>query len=160
MARRQEKPQWKAFTGRVSRAAVEVALLLSMLIAGSAGALVETPTGISALQEAESIMILPVAYPAGQTDEDREERFDSLYGKLDDYIYKALLRKLALKGYVLDRPRNWKTPANWNVEALKDLPPDQLAALSPKRAGHVAFLFIESIDSTNHVVQTSANTVV
>lgn len=160
MARRAEKPHWQGFTGRVSHAAVEVALLLALLITGSAGALAETPTGISALQDAESIMILPVVYPEGQTDKDREERFDSLYGKLDDYIYKALLRKLALKGYVLDQPRNWKTPPNWNVEALKSLPPDQLAALAPKQAGHVAFLFIESIDSTNHVVQTSANAVV
>ena len=51
-------------------------------------------------------------------------------------------------------------PSDWNVETLKGLSPEQLAGRSPEQAEHVAFLFIESIESTNHVVQTSANAVV
>lgn len=159
MACRPDKPACRRFTDLVRDKAIEMALLLAIAMTAT-GASTEAPLEISALQHAESITILPVIYPEGQTDEDRQERFDSLYGKLDEYIYKALLRKLALKGYVLDQPRGWTMPSDWNVETLKGLSPEQLAGRSPEQAEHVAFLFIESIDSTNHVVQTSANAVV
>ena len=53
-----------------------------------------------------------------KTAEDRSENLESLYGKLDDYIYKALLRKLAMKGCA-DKPRGWSVPDDWSVETLK-----------------------------------------
>ncbi|KAA3628204.1 MAG: hypothetical protein DWQ09_08700 [Proteobacteria bacterium] len=160
MAHGPDKSRQQGFISLTRDKALMVALLLGLVMTDTGAALAADDAGTAALQQVESIMILPVVYPEGQTDEDREERFDNLYGKLDEYIYKALLRKLALKGYVLDRPRSWSVPPGWNVETLKDMTPDQLAALAPARAEHVAFLFIESIDSTNNVVQTSANAAV
>ena len=112
------------------------------------------------LADVDTITIMPIAFPAAQTEEDRAERLEGLYGKLDDYIYKALLRKLAMRGYVLDRPRGWTRPADWSVEALRPLAPVQLAALAPESASYAAFLFIERLESSNQVVHSSANTVV
>ena len=112
------------------------------------------------LADIDTITIMPIAFPAAQTEEDRAERFESLYGKLDDYIYKALLRKLAMRGYVLDRPRGWTMPADWSVEALRPLAPPRLAALAPQGASYAAFLFIEGLESSNQVVHSSANATV
>ncbi|MEZ5542099.1 MAG: hypothetical protein R3F42_08650 [Pseudomonadota bacterium] len=107
------------------------------------------------LADVDTITILPVAFPAGQTAADRSENLDSLYGTLDDYIYKALLRKLALKGYVLDRPRQWSVPADWSVETLQQLTPQALAALAPASASYVAYLFVEQVDSSYEVVHSA-----
>lgn len=160
MAHGPDKSRQQGFISLTRDKALMVALLLGLVMTDTGAALAADDAGTAALQQVESIMILPVVYPEGQTDEDRQERFDGLYGKLDEYIYKALLRKLALKGYVLDQPRGWFTPSDWNIETLKSLSPVQLAALAPERAEHVAFLFIENIDSTNQVVQSSANATV
>jgi hypothetical protein len=96
-------------------------------------------------------------FPADQTAEDRSENLESLYGKLDDYIYKALLRKLAMKGYVLDKPRGWSVPDDWSVERLKSLTPQELAEIVPSNASYVALLFVEHIASSNQVVHSSAD---
>lgn len=112
------------------------------------------------LADIDTITIMPIVFPADQTDEDRKENFESLYGKLDDYIYKALLRKLAMKGYVLDRPRHWSIPADWSVEKLKPLEPQELAALAPASASYIALLFVEHVDSSYEVVHSSGNATV
>lgn len=142
---------------RHRQALVCAVALIHALLLGAAEARAADAGGASALRAVDSITIMPVAYPAGQTDDDRAERFDSLYGKLDVYIHKALLRKFALKGYVLDKPRNWAPPARWTVEYLKPMSPRQLAELAPERAGHVAYLFIERLESSNQIVHSSAN---
>ena len=112
------------------------------------------------LSKVDDITILPIVFPARQTDEDRSERLSGLYGELDEYIYKALLRKLSIKGYVLDKPRKWTVPANWDVETLIALAPADLAALMPESAEYGAFLYLENLQSTNNVVATSANAAV
>ena len=113
-------------------------------------------SGSAQLRDVDTITILPIVFPASQRAADREERLEGLYGKLDEYIYKALLRKLAMKGYVLDKPRGWSPPENWNVESLEQLAPPQLAAIAPDNASYVAYLFIEYIESSNEVLQSSA----
>ncbi len=114
----------------------------------------------NAISQVDTITILPVIYSEHQSEEDMEERMDSLYGKLDDYIYKALLRKLSLKGYVLDKPRRWKRPDNWTVEALKPLSSKELAQMAPASASYAAYLFIEHLQYDNQVVESGASAVV
>ena len=130
------------------------------LVAGFSSVGMAAGTDDISLADIDTITILPIAFPAGQTEEDRAERFEGLYGKLDDYIYKALLRKLAMRGYVLDRPRAWSPPGDWSVETLKPLAPKELAALAPDTASYVAFLFIERLESSNQGVSSSANATV
>jgi hypothetical protein len=108
------------------------------------------------LKDVDTITILPIVFPANQSDADRKESMEGLYGKLDEYIYKALLRKLAMKGYVLDKPRGWSPPGNWTVESLKPLAPQELAAIAPDTASYVAYLFVERLASSNQVVKSSA----
>ena len=62
-----------------------------------------------------------------------------------------------MKGYVLDKPRNWSVPDEWSVERLKSLTPQQLAEILPANASYVALLFVEHIASSNQVVHSSAD---
>lgn len=118
------------------------------------------PGSADDLSKVDDITILPIVFPARQTDEDRSEWLSGLYGELDEYIYKALLRKLSIKGYVLDKPRNWTIPAKWDTETLMALAPADLATLMPESADYGAFLYLENLQSTSHVVATSANAAV
>ncbi|MCB1851536.1 MAG: hypothetical protein KDI83_12305 [Gammaproteobacteria bacterium] len=118
---------------------------------------IDAAEGSISLNEVDTITILPIVFPADQTAEDRSENLESLYGKLDDYIYKALLRKLAMKGYVLDKPRDWSAPDDWSVERLKTLTPQELVQITPSNASYIVLLFVEHIASSNHVVHSSAD---
>lgn len=132
------------------------ALLACLALLGSPGA----SANESALAAVGTLTIMPVAYPAAQTEADRAEALESLYGKLDDYIYKALLRKLALKGYVLDRPRRWQAPQDWSTERLRDLDGPGLTQLMPESAGHAAFLLVEDIDAGSTGLGSDASAIV
>jgi len=132
-------------------------LLLFALVTCPVAAAEASPV---ATENIDNITILPLILPEQQNPEDREENLSALYGELDEYTYKALFRKLALKGYVLNKPRRWTAPANWNVEHLRQLAPDELAALAPKSARNVAFLFLERVESTNQIVASSASAAV
>ena len=112
------------------------------------------------LSEVDTITILPVAFPAGQSGEERSETLEGLYGELDDYIYKALLRKLSLKGYVLDKPRKWTRPPDWSADTLSGLSAQGMAALMPEHATFGAFLLMERIDGSGNFIASSANAVV
>jgi len=145
----------------INRRGILLLLLARCLfLAGIDSASADDDAHSMTLQDVDTITILPIVFPADQTTEDRAERLDSLYGKLDDYIYKALLRKLAMKGYVLDRPRGWSMPADWSVERLKPLTPQELAALAPETASYLAFLFVEHVESSYEVVHSSGNATV
>ena len=139
------------------RNAVALVLVISLLLSGITSISAADGAGTVPLNEVDTITILPIVFPADQTAEDRSENLESLYGKLDDYIYKALLRKLAMKGYALDKPRNWSVPDEWSVERLKSLTPQQLAEILPANASYVALLFVEHIASSNQVVHSSAD---
>lgn len=130
-----------------------IMLGLSLLLLSTVGAADD-------LAAVDTITILPVAFPAGQSTEERDATLESLYGELDDYIYKALLRKLSLKGYVLDKPRKWHRPPDWNADNLSDLAAADLARLMPEHATFGAFLLMEQIDGTGNFIASSANTVV
>ncbi len=112
------------------------------------------------LSNIDTVTILPIAFPAGQSGEERAETLESLYGELDDYIYKALLRKLSLKGYVLEKPRNWTRPADWTATRLAGLSPAELADLMPEHATFGAFLLMEQLDGSGNFVESSAKTIV
>ena len=127
--------------------------LLIMLALGNAQAADD-------LAAIDTITILPVAFPAGQSTEDRDETFEGLFGELDDYIYKALLRKLSLKGYVLEKPRNWARPSDWTADSLSSLSPADLTRLMPEHTTFGAFLLMERIDSSGSFIASSANTIV
>jgi hypothetical protein len=135
-------------------------LIQSVLIVTTPNPSIADESKSYSLQDIDNITILPLVLPERQAAEDREEKLSSLYGELDEYTYKALLRKLALKGYVLSKPRRWSIPDNWSVERLKSLSPEELAALAPQNASYVAFLFLDRIESTNHVVHSSADALV
>jgi len=109
-------------------------------------------TGHDALAAAETIMILPVALPDAYEVADRD--------KLEAQIYKMLVRKLALKGYVLDRPRNWQRPEPWTSELIAAMSREQMAAVAPAIDGLVAILLVESITHTSQVAQSEAESVV
>ena len=104
-----------------SRLALIGACLLATAHAGPS-----TPASSAqvSLADVDAITIMPVAFPAGPMLIERDEPLTALYGEFDDYIYGALLRKLALKGYVLDRARNWQRPADrlnagpWQLDTL------------------------------------------
>ena len=125
-----------------------------MLCLGACTASVAAPP---TLQDADTITIMPVAYPAGQTATDRHETLEGLYETLDEYVYKALLRKLALKGYVLDRPRDWTRPADWDSESLMSLTDVELSRLIPDSATYAAFLFVEQVKSESNPLVSSAD---
>lgn len=136
----------RRYTGRWPAISWLIALVIC---ACSAGIAADGTVGIGGIGDIDTITIMPVAFPADPGLVDRDEPLTGLYGELDDYIYKALLRKLALKGYVLDRPRKWQRPADWNVDTLVALEPDRLAARLPESATFAALLFVERVASTS-----------
>lgn len=129
----------------------------ALWLAGTCHAIAASESGDITLDDVDTITILPIVFPADQTSADRKENFESLFGELDEYIYKALLRKLAMKGYVLDKPHGWSPPENWSVETLKPMTPQELAALAPASASYVALLFVEHVESSYEVVHSSGN---
>ncbi|MGB5259976.1 MAG: hypothetical protein WBO34_05565 [Gammaproteobacteria bacterium] len=135
-------------------------LFLGAQYPGTVSALQYHAPQSDAVKHADTITILPLVFSEHQRPDDMQERMDSLYGELDEYIYKALLRKLALKGYVLDRPRQWSPPDKWSVEVLQGLSPEELAELSPESATYAAFLFVEFIHASNLKIESSASTAV
>jgi hypothetical protein len=139
------------------RSTVALILVIIPFLTGTDNIAAAEGAGSIPLNEVDTITILPIVFPADQTAEDRSENLESLYGKLDDYIYKALLRKLAMKGYVLDKPRGWSVPRDWSVERLKSLTPQELAEIAPANASYVALLFVEQIASSNQVAHSSAD---
>jgi hypothetical protein len=102
----------------------------------------------AAMRDVETITIMPIVFSRGVQVSDLE----TLQASID----KMLLRKLALKGYVLDRPRGWSVPPDWTAEALLPLAPAQLPALLPSKASHAALLFVERIDESSGTASSSA----
>jgi hypothetical protein len=127
-----------AFTKTCLPRLLLLVLMPALWLAGTFHAIAATESSDITLNDVDTITILPIVFPADQTSADRKENFESLFGELDEYIYKALLRKLAMKGYVLDKPHGWSAPENWSVETLKPMTPQELAALAPASASYVA----------------------
>ncbi len=101
-----------------------------------------------ALQHVESITLLPLVLPA-------DVEFDNKQ-KGVKHANRELSRNLALKGYVLDKPRNWTLPEEWTYESMKDMTPEEIAKLAPKSADHFAVGFIDSVASSSIVVMSKA----
>lgn len=101
-----------------------------------------------ALQRVDTITLLPVLLPAEIEVEDRKQ-FESA-------IFKELSRNLALKGYVLDKPRNWAQADDWTYENLAPMTPQQIAALAPESSDYFTLGFIHSTDSSSFVLWSSA----
>jgi len=102
-----------------------------------------------ALQDVESITLLPLVLPA-------DVEFDS-EEKGVKKAHRELSRNLALKGYVLDRPRKWTPPEEWTYESMKDMSPEEIAQLAPESADHFAVGFIDSVASSGNVVASKAS---
>ena len=100
------------------------------------------------LQQVETITLLPVLLPTDIEMEDRKQ-FESA-------IFKELSRNLALKGYVLDKPRNWAQADDWTYENLASMTPQQVAALAPESSDYFTLGFIHSADSSSFVLWSSA----
>jgi hypothetical protein len=101
-----------------------------------------------ALQQVETITLLPVLLPADIEVEDRK--------KFESAIFKELSRNLALKGYVLDKPRNWAQADDWSYENLAPMTPQQIAALAPESSNYFTLGFVHSADSSSFVLWSSA----
>lgn len=114
----------------------------------NAAAVPPSGSGPTPLKAVESVVVMPVAFPRGAEVDDR--------AGLQNDIHKMLLRKLALKGYVLDRPRGWTAPEDWSVDALEPLEPAALAALLPAGATHVALLFVQRLEASAGAAASSA----
>lgn len=114
---------------------------LILLMAGFTAdtAIAEMWVDEAALKALESITLLPIVLPA-------DVDFDS-HAKGIKGTQRELSRQLALKGYVLDRPRNWEPPEEWTYEAMKDMAPEDIARLAPESADHFAVGFVDSIAS-------------
>lgn len=124
--------------------------MAGLVLAAVPSAATETEAVLPA--DLETITVLPIALSSGIDIEDRQE--------LQANIYKMLLRKLALRGYVLDRPRNWSPPEGWTTEALTSMTASELADATPGNAHYVALLFVERIDESDVVVHSSADATV
>lgn len=101
-----------------------------------------------ALQNIESITLLPIVLPAGV-------EFDSEQKGVQK-ARKEIARNLALKGYVLDKPRNWAPPEEWTHEFMKDMNAEEIAQLAPESAEHFAVGFIDNVASSSKVVASKA----
>ena len=101
-----------------------------------------------ALKQVETITLLPVLLPADMEVEDREE--------FESSIFKELSRNLALKGYVLDKPRNWVQADDWTYENLATMTPQQIAMLAPESSDYFTLGFIHNADASSFVVWSSA----
>ena len=101
-----------------------------------------------ALQDVESITLLPIVLPA-------DVEFDNEQKGIKK-AQRELSQNFALKGYVLDSPRNWILPDEWTYESMKDMSPEEIAKLAPQSADHFALGFIDSIASSSKVVTSKA----
>ena len=97
----------------------------------------------------ETITVMPILLSETLEIESPEE--------LHDDVAKMLMRKLAFKGYVLDKPRNWQPPETWNAEWIHSQDAGQLSALMPTHANPVALLFVESLEGSSIVIASKAN---
>lgn len=111
-------------------------------------AMAEQQYDAEALQRVDTITLLPVLLPAEIEVEDRKQ-FESV-------IFKELSRNLALKGYVLDKPRNWAQADEWTYENLAPMTPQQIAALAPESSDYFTLGFIHSANSSSFVLWSSA----
>ena len=102
-----------------------------------------------ALKDLESITLLPIVLPP-------DVEFDN-EAKGIKSTQRELARQLALKGYVLDSPRNWEPPEQWTYDALQEMSPEDIARLAPKSADHFAVGFVESIASSSNIVSSKAD---
>ena len=102
------------------------------------------------LADIEVITVLPVLLSENLNIESPAE--------LHDNVTKMLLRELALKGYVLDKPRNWTVPESWSAERVREQPYAELTKDLPERAEHVALLFVEDLKESSIVVASKAET--
>lgn len=125
-----------------------VLLLTITSICGTGVANAQLQVDEEALQDVESITLLPLVLPA-------DVEFDS-EDKGVKKAHRELSRNLALKGYVLDRPRKWTPPKEWTYESMKDMNPEEIAKLAPESADHFAVGFIDSIASSSKVVASKA----
>ena len=101
-----------------------------------------------ALQNIESITLLPIVLPAGVEFDNKQKGVQK--------ARKEVARNLALKGYVLDRPRNWTPPEEWTHEFMRDLSAEEIAQLAPESAEHFAVGFIDNVASSSKVVASKA----
>lgn len=122
------------------------ALLLGLL---SCVAQAESWVDDRAIQSIESITLLPIVLPAEVEFKNQEKAVSK--------ARKELARQLALKGYVLDTPRNWVRAADWNYETMKDMTPAEIAQLAPESADHFAIGILDSVASSGNVVYSKAN---
>lgn len=105
-----------------------------------------------ALKDLESITLLPIVLPP-------DVEFDN-EAKGVKSAQRELARQLALKGYVLDSPRNWEPPEQWTYDAMQEMSPEDIAGLAPASADHFAVGFIESIASSSNIVSSKADVTV
>ncbi len=129
-----------------------------MLAAPNGIAQAPEPASAPSLGEIDEITVMPVAFPAVQTPEDRRDRLPGVYGDVDEYVYKGLMRKLAMKGYVLAKPRGWERPETWSAESLRERSTGELAALLPADVSFAVFLLVEQLVASKQVVRSSAST--
>ena len=99
--------------------------------------------------DVDTITVMPILLSETLEIESPEE--------LHDDVAKMLLRKLAFKGYVLDKPRNWQQPESWNAEWIRSQSAEQLSSLMPSNASHAALLFVESLEGSSIVIASKAN---
>lgn len=100
------------------------------------------------LADIEVITVLPILVSESLEIESPSE--------LHDEITKMLLRELAMKGYVLDKPRNWAVPEYWTAAGVRERPYSELVANLPARAEHVALLFVEDLKDSTIIVASKA----
>ena len=101
-----------------------------------------------ALANVDSITLLPILFPADTDADDQAKAIDA--------AYKELRRQLALKGYVLDKPRNWTPPEEWTYETLLDMPPQDIARLAPPHSEHFTLAYLHALDKSSFVVASGA----
>lgn len=123
-----------------------LASVVCVLVTGVASAQLHVDE--AALQNVESITLLPIVLPA-------DVEFDNQQKGVQK-ARRELSRNLALKGYVLDTPRNWVPPEEWTYESMKDMTPNEIAALAPQSADDFAVGFIDSVASSSKVVASKA----
>lgn len=105
-----------------------------------------------ALRNVESITLLPIVLPT-------DVEFDNQQKGVKRTL-RELSRNFALKGYVLDKPRNWVPPEEWTYETMKDMTPEEIAQLAPASAEHFAVGFVDSVASSSNVVASKATVMV
>lgn len=125
-----------------------VPALIIVLLAMSCLPLTSRATDRAGFADVETITVMPILLSEQLEIESPEE--------VHDNVAKMLLRKLAFKGYVLDKPRKWEQPKTWTAEWVRSLNPQDLAAAMPGHATHVALLFVEGLEESSVVVASKA----